>query len=472
MNNLGTGQPHYQFSTAVKQIVITLSACIHLLAGQAFCQFQPDLLSGPGSQYRPSTDGQYVVWEDGTVSYNKQDIYVYSLVSESGFFPDATQKRQEISHVDQGIAVWHDYRNQYTTKRDIFGYNIITGVPLTLCTEAEHQENPKIDYPIVVWQDERAGDADILGWDLSKGEDVVICTAAGNQFWPDIDGKWVVWQDYRHGNADIFAYDMVNEIELPVCTDANDQAFPRVHGNWVVWHDNRSGNYDIYAYDLVNHTEVLICDDPAGQFHPVISDDYIVWEDWRDQGVNGVDIYALDRSSGTEFDVIISGGDQLWPDLVGHFLVFESAGDIYSVELTDPPILTVTLPNGSEDIPAGGVQQIEWTSQGLEGNVEIEYTVDDGVNFLPIATVSILQESFEWDPVADVNSMDCRVRITSVELTDISDESDGNFWIFPCNSALTADFNRDCYVDVKDMAYVMAQWLDCGHPTDPTWCLE
>ncbi len=461
----------YNHESLFTHLITVLFFCgLVAVSSQTFGQFQADLLSGAAGQYRPATDGQHVVWEDNSSGATSVDVVIYSLAAGTDITPDPTSRAQGNADVDQGIAIWHDYRNKYSTGWDIYGYDINSGQPLTICTESGHQENPKIDYPIAVWQDERGDDADILGWDFSQQQPVEICTAEGNQFWADIHGDWVVWQDYRNGNWDIYAYNFVSETEMAVCTDANEQTFPRVCGDLIVWHDNRAGNYDIYGYDLVNSVEIVICDDPGNQYHPVASADYIAWEDWRNNAQTGIDLYGLARSSGTEFDVIKSAGDQVWPDLEGNFLVYEDNGDIYSVELSDPPSITVLSPNGSEEIPAKGSQEIQWQSEGLEGNVEIEYTIDGGVNYAPIATAAITAESVVWAPVADANSMNCRIRVTSVELPEVSDESDGEFWVFPCDPGLTADFNRDCYVDVKDMAFLMAQWLDCGHPTDPTWC--
>ncbi len=78
--------------------------------------------------------------------------------------------------------------------------------------------------------------------------------------------------------------------------------------------------------------------------------------------------------------------------------------------------------------------------------------------------------SFDWDPIAIVDSNQCLARISDKNNPGTSDISDSVFTIFKCSASLTADLSGDCYVDFDDFALFTSQWLNCGNPHDPNWC--
>ena len=80
--------------------------------------------------------------------------------------------------------------------------------------------------------------------------------------------------------------------------------------------------------------------------------------------------------------------------------------------------------------------------------------------------------AYQWNPVADVDSTECMIRVSDFDHNEVNDELDGTFTIFQCDRALTADVTGDCFVGLDDFAEMAAQWLTCGNPYDADWCLN
>lgn len=90
--------------------------------------------------------------------------------------------------------------------------------------------------------------------------------------------------------------------------------------------------------------------------------------------------------------------------------------------------LTLTAPNGGEMWEQGTLQTITWQAVNVEGDVELEYSIDGGESWKPIGVVPA---SAEEHPVIipDDPSQNCLVRITSVENPGLFDVSDAPFTI-------------------------------------------
>ena len=84
---------------------------------------------------------------------------------------------------------------------------------------------------------------------------------------------------------------------------------------------------------------------------------------------------------------------------------------------------------GGENIQAGKISQIRWTSTGVS-NIKIEYTVDNGQNWLEIvSSFSASTGSYDWT-VPNINSNECKIKLTDVSDINVYDKSNSVFEIF------------------------------------------
>ncbi|PKQ45662.1 SGNH/GDSL hydrolase family protein [Confluentibacter flavum] len=81
--------------------------------------------------------------------------------------------------------------------------------------------------------------------------------------------------------------------------------------------------------------------------------------------------------------------------------------------------ITITAPNGSEYWQVGKTPSITWESSGLSTDVILEYSIDNGNNWLPIATVLNTSNSYEWT-IPNTASLQSLVRATSNTTQDRS----------------------------------------------------
>ena len=163
--------------------------------------------------------------------------------------------------------------------------------------------------------------------------------------------------------------------------------------------------------------------------------------------VNGTDVYAggwftlaggvpanyIAKWSGTTWSALGSGTD---PDVrsiavTGTSLYvggqFSKAGGRPSYHFGRWMLpLSVTSPNGGEIWEPGTLHDITWA--GIAGPVRIEYSTDDGSNWLTIAASTDNDGIYSWT-VPDTPSASCRVRVSESADGDPVDTSDGTFMI-------------------------------------------
>ncbi len=95
--------------------------------------------------------------------------------------------------------------------------------------------------------------------------------------------------------------------------------------------------------------------------------------------------------------------------------------------------MRVISPNGGEKWQAGTSQNIQWDSKAVN-NVDIEYTINNGLTWHTIVSNYPSSGSYEWNPVVNVNSTQCKVRIKDSQDGIPADESNGTFSIQPSQS--------------------------------------
>jgi hypothetical protein len=97
--------------------------------------------------------------------------------------------------------------------------------------------------------------------------------------------------------------------------------------------------------------------------------------------------------------------------------------------------ITVTSPNGGEGLEIGSVHKVTWTSQGIEGNVTVEYSTNRGATWKTIMPSTDNDGSYDWTVPPDPSD-NCLVRITEHDRDEAaSDTSDEVFSIVPPSTA-------------------------------------
>jgi hypothetical protein len=128
-------------------------------------------------------------------------------------------------------------------------------------------------------------------------------------------------------------------------------------------------------------------------------------------------------------------------------------GGDYGIELVKilpeiVPAITITSPNGGEDWYVGSDHNITWTSSSTSGNVQIEYSTNNGSSWTEEIASTTDDGSYSWT-VPDVPSDNCLVRVSDTEGTP-ADTSDAVFSILPVPSYITItspNGGEDWYVD-------------------------
>jgi len=118
-------------------------------------------------------------------------------------------------------------------------------------------------------------------------------------------------------------------------------------------------------------------------------------------------------------------------------LVDDGAGHAGQSNAFDVEGLGVTSPNGGEIWGQGASETITWDSNGVSGNVDILYSIDDGAGWLPVATDIANTGSFPWSVPADDSDV-CLVRVQETGGGGATDDSDAVFTITPPMIAVTA----------------------------------
>jgi hypothetical protein len=111
----------------------------------------------------------------------------------------------------------------------------------------------------------------------------------------------------------------------------------------------------------------------------------------------------------------------------------DTSDNVFSIFV---PAITVTSPNGYENWEAASTHNITWTSTGTVGNVKIEYSTNNGGNWIEIIASTENDESFPWT-LPGVDSNQCLVRVSETDGSP-TDTSDNVFTIFPPSITVTS----------------------------------
>lgn len=142
-------------------------------------------------------------------------------------------------------------------------------------------------------------------------------------------------------------------------------------------------------------------------------------------------------------------------------LITDSSDAVFSIV---PPVITVTTPNGGETIYANGIYEIKWTSfGGISNNLKLQYSTN-GVDWIDIATGQSNTGSYIWNPVADINSAQVKIKIIDKDrpalAAEVSDVSDAVFSVIPPTiTVVSPNGGEDLPIGIVHPI----QWTTTGH---------
>lgn len=163
---------------------------------------------------------------------------------------------------------------------------------------------------------------------------------------------------------------------------------------------------------------------------------------WSTTGQVGDIKIEYSTDDGTNWKVIESGvtnsGSYNWtiPDeesAVCRIRISESTDD-NPFDISDntfeiaQPFIELSSPNGGEVLKSGFNHYISWQGEGFTGDVRIEYSIDNGVNWAVIVDSTANDGSHSWT-VPNNPSVNCKVRVSEVTNSNPFDESDAAFEI-------------------------------------------
>ncbi len=200
-----------------------------------------------------------------------------------------------------------------------------------------------------------------------------------------------------------------------------------------------AGIADLYLLKIELFPGITITSPNGGEEWEADSTYNITWTSYETSG--GVKIeYSL--NNGLDWTEIIASipdtGFYPWtiPDTMSYNCLVRisdtngSLSDISNSVFTiySEPFITVISPNGGEIWRVDSTYNITWASAGIGINVKIEYSINNGSDWMSIADTTPDTETYPWIiPFAPSDS--CLVRIASLD-GSISDTSDSVFTIF------------------------------------------
>jgi len=201
---------------------------------------------------------------------------------------------------------------------------------------------------------------------------------------------------------------------------------------------------DFFTINFVVQSITVIS--PNGGEELIIGGDYTI--EWSSENIDGnVNIgYSVSDTglpiwivADTENDGSFEWEDISWPPSttarvmiasVNYTWIADSSDNHFTIAVGDT--LRLRDPNGGENLPAGGVWLIEWNYSGDITNVNLFLSTDSGDTYdHEIVMGAECTGEYLWDPVPDLDTDTCKVRIENTDDTELADESNENFSIHP-----------------------------------------
>lgn len=162
--------------------------------------------------------------------------------------------------------------------------------------------------------------------------------------------------------------------------------------------------------------------------------DFVTLEFSSDNGSTWTEIVNTTENDGSyswEFPDVVSSDCQIRISEYGNPAFYDVCDENFELIA---PYITLTSPNDGETLQGCSDTYINWTSGGAGNYFDIELSTDNGSTWTSLANniyESGSSGSFHWDPIDNLSSTQCLIRITDINDNLITDQSDGTFSLNP-----------------------------------------
>ncbi len=130
-------------------------------------------------------------------------------------------------------------------------------------------------------------------------------------------------------------------------------------------------------------------------------------------------------------------------------------------------VIDIQNPASGESLTGGSIHTISWQDyrnlSSCPYNYFLDYSIDGGQSWIAINSEAVSGScSYDW-VVPDVNSSQCKIRITDADDPNYTDISTGYLSIHRCPT----DLNKDAFIDFLDYATLSFNWQQSPDPCDP-----
>ncbi|MFH0734579.1 MAG: T9SS type A sorting domain-containing protein [bacterium] len=295
-----------------------------------------------------------------------------------------------------------------TTINDVSNNTFVIYQPLVVITTPNGGEN---------W---RVGTNQNITWTSNNVANVKIEYSINN------GTNWSIIATSTPANVGSYTWQIPNTVSTNCKVKISDVIEPEIK-------DESNGLFAIFS------VRITIISPNGGENWRVGTNQYITW---TSSNINNVKI-EYTTNDGTDWNTLLSSiastGLYNWfvPNVISANCKIKIS-DVLEPNLNDTsdevfsiynPVLTVFTPNGGENWQTGTTQSITWNSANLT-SVKIEYTTNNGINWLVIAdSVAANSSAYSWI-IPNTISTNCKVRISDKNDESFKDESDAVFTIY------------------------------------------
>lgn len=133
--------------------------------------------------------------------------------------------------------------------------------------------------------------------------------------------------------------------------------------------------------------------------------------------------------------------------------VNDQSNAVFTISPPPNPQVSLTSPNGGENLRVGTNHNITWTSTDID-SVKLTYSTDSGTTWSNIITSTPSDGSYSWT-VPNTPSSNCKVMISNVADPSIDDTSSSVFTIFAYPSSITLNNNYSFGDPTQTNSYLM-----------------